>query len=231
MNTVARSVTASTARARAYCATLPPSEIRWQGQYHLHTAGEIAESTESLPPELTRVEVKVDLDALSPLARELAESAPDATNRRRANDYTMTFSRSTADVQGYGDDQRRVYGDGGNYKTAFHFPYILDNETGEQYYERCARLVELYRVLIDGMGMSARAVRSIASKVERYQREWTIDEVVESLRKPGRPVGSGDNRVITKRLKLTPEEDADLQRRVEESGDTWSQYVRRQLFK
>ncbi len=43
----------------------------------------------------------------------------------------------------------------------------------------------------------------------------------------GRPFAS---RIITKRLKLTPEEDADLQRRVDESGDTWSQYVRRRLF-
>ena len=54
---------------------------------------------------------------------------------------------------------------------------------------------------------------------------------IEEPRRAGRPVGSGDGRTITKRLRLTPEEDADLQRRVEESGDSWSQYVRRQLFK
>lgn len=49
-----------------------------------------------------------------------------------------------------------------------------------------------------------------------------------SGRSRGRPFA---NRVIVKRLKLTPEEAADLQRRVEESGDNWSQYVRSKLFK
>ena len=44
----------------------------------------------------------------------------------------------------------------------------------------------------------------------------------------GRPFA---NRIITKRVKLTPQEAAELDKRVSESGDTWSQYVRSQLFK
>lgn len=48
--------------------------------------------------------------------------------------------------------------------------------------------------------------------------------------KKGRPFGSGDNRVVTKRLRLTPEENETLNQRVEESKTSWSQYVRGRLF-
>lgn len=45
----------------------------------------------------------------------------------------------------------------------------------------------------------------------------------------GRPVGSGDGRTITKRVRLTATEDAELDKQVTESGLTWSQYVRGKL--
>lgn len=39
-----------------------------------------------------------------------------------------------------------------------------------------------------------------------------------------------DYRTVTKRLRLTPAEAAELDRRAKQSGDTWSQYVRRRLL-
>ena len=39
-----------------------------------------------------------------------------------------------------------------------------------------------------------------------------------------------DYRTVTKRLRLTPAEAAELDKRARESGDTWSQYVRRRLL-
>lgn len=47
------------------------------------------------------------------------------------------------------------------------------------------------------------------------------------IRSVGRP---NENRVVTKRLKLTPEEDEELNRKVEGSGLTWSQYVRNRVL-
>ena len=46
----------------------------------------------------------------------------------------------------------------------------------------------------------------------------------------GRPVGSGDDRVITKRLRLTPAENIALDQLVADSGMTFSQYARNKLF-
>ncbi len=47
---------------------------------------------------------------------------------------------------------------------------------------------------------------------------------------PGRPVGSGEGRTVTFRLKLTPEERRRLDEMAQESGETPSQLVRRNVF-
>lgn len=50
-------------------------------------------------------------------------------------------------------------------------------------------------------------------------------------RSPGRPFGSGEGRVVTFRLMLTPEERKQLNDLAEAQGQTPSQYVRDRIFK
>jgi hypothetical protein len=65
---------------------------------------------------------------------------------------------------------------------------------------------------------------------KRLFGEIMID--LDSIEKPGpgRPVGTGDNRVITFRLKLTLEERAKLDELAEAAGQTPSQLVRDRIF-
>ncbi len=56
------------------------------------------------------------------------------------------------------------------------------------------------------------------------------DFTLRITRDPGRPLGSGEGRTITFRLKLTPEERERLDRLAEGAGCTPSQYVRSAVF-
>jgi len=63
--------------------------------------------------------------------------------------------------------------------------------------------------------------------------EEIINQIIQAVENPapaGRPAGSGEDRCVTFRLMLTPEERVELNRLAEESGMTASQYVRSKIF-
>lgn len=88
--------------------------------------------------------------------------------------------------------------------------------------ERCQSSID--GRLVDGIALIKKDGRPI-SRFDVVVDAPGFERIVETS--VGRPFG---NRTVVKRLKLTPEEAADLQRRVDESGDSWSQYVRSKLF-
>jgi hypothetical protein len=102
------------------------------------------------------VDEEVYLDNLTPQAQELAQIA-HPRNHSRSNDYTIVCTQP--------------------YSTIFHWPVLRDDETGNEYYERCALLVQLGRGLIDS-GVSLSRTRTIMSHAENWTRPWTVEEVI-----------------------------------------------------
>ncbi len=227
---VTRHITTTAERAREFCATLPPKTVRWRAVSSRRgiTADDIVRSEGPLDATVRYVDEEIDLDVLSPLARELAENG-HPRNVHRSEDYIIRFARSRADVEEWDENQRRVYGGTEPYTTAFHWPAMSNDETGEQYYERCARIVELSRELIDGRHLSLESVRGIIAAVERWTNEWDIQRVLDWMSRIGRPT-IADPRAVTFRLRLTPDERDRLNKLAEESGQTPSQFVRDRVF-
>ena len=110
-----------------------------------------------------------------------------------------SWVKTTDDLEKHLNDMRIGYGDDFVDKPVtinWTWDELGDNESPEEYFERHA-----LQIIHNG---------------------GNIESVRPLHRRPGRPFGSGDGRIITKRVKLTPEENDTLNKRVEASGLTWS---------
>jgi hypothetical protein len=190
MNTVTRHPLASSERARAFCATLPRSAVRyretWSGGQDIEiTAGDVADTEGSVEPSARYIDIAVDLDCLSPLARQMAEHTPWPLNRIRNADFLLDTGKTEFEVRCLTDQQREVYaGTGqGPFRVAFHWPVINDAETGEQYYERCAKCAA-YCLALMQTGFGAWKSLNLAGKVAQFSRPWSIDEEVAYQLRP-----------------------------------------------
>lgn len=183
MRTVIRHITCSSDRAKRFCATLPPESIRWeQPVCHGHpipmTAGYIASQDGYIDAELRYIDEPIDLDSLSELAQDMARHDP----RNHVHDeYRIVVTRSVADISGWDKTTRLSEHSDAPYTTNFHWPCLRDGESGNEYYERCAKLVTLYRALLDG-GIPLARVRLIAAQAEQWKRPWTVDGVLTAER-------------------------------------------------
>lgn len=179
MSLAIRKIQCSVARFLAYAKTQPPTAYApyGRGQY---TFGQLL-LAHSIPQELKVVPVTVDADRLSNTAKALAMFTLTPLNRHADSIYTFevpvrreqVLCPSPAEIEKNG---KEFYA--WNYRAALKWPSIQDEETGEAYYERCAKLVLLTSSLFHA-GLSEERVNQVISTVTRWDRPWEVQAVLQ----------------------------------------------------
>jgi hypothetical protein len=194
MTIVTRHILASSERCREFCATIPPSTVRYRETWGVHdriiTAGDIVASQGPVEPSARYIDVEVDLDALSPAARRMAEHTPAPLNRLHP-DFWLETGLTNADAGRWTPRQREVYADQATqpHRVKFPWPTINNEEAGEAYYERCAKMARYFEALCKG-GIAVDQALLFMSHAARYAKSWDIDqEVAYQLRPPCRCPG------------------------------------------
>ena len=182
---VNRRIKCSSKRAAEDAKNQDPEKIYFQGHngfcYATVRAKDIVRNEGfALNSEVRVTYIDVDLDRLSPLAREIAESSMTCTNVHRENDYVYDTGVRNHDVNPPSEGQENAFGSkyfDAPYKTALHWPMIQDGESGESYFEKCAILVELSREML---ARSFNLIR-VANYVNRVSNYRTINYSVEEM--------------------------------------------------
>lgn len=146
----------------------------------------------TLPAAWRRIKVEVHASHLSQAAREILLAVPEPDSRQRSCDYPFETGLTLAQVFHPDAGSQAVWGQGfwsQPFRWTLHWPTLLDQESGEAYYERCARLVELTRSLFL-RGVPAGQIAGLVGTAERLAGDWEVRRVTAQLveRQQKRPI-------------------------------------------
>lgn len=202
---IIRSVQCSSKQAREWAATQPPERLMFRGYWMAYayveiTCAEVAASEGTLLSDYRWCEIEIDWESLS----ERAKAVPIVKtflNSQEASRFQFSLGKSRREIKKPTEGQVRMYGDAywdEKFHVTFHWPCLHDGESGNQYLERCAKLLTLWGALT-GLGHSLDQTVVMAFRAERVKGDWKMDRVLDWLQgigldgKPPVSIAPADN--------------------------------------
>ncbi len=184
---VTRRIQCSTARLFKWAETRPHGEFVTGANGRLDMKSLLKLSSDRVHADCKVVDVEVETDTLSHLARELAMHTTMPLNRHRTAHYSFEVPAKRSEVEDISRDVIRTFGSeyfDRPHRVLFKWPCLQDEETGNQYYERCANLIWLTNALYSHK-LKKSQVEMIVDNASRLDEEWSTAGILDDLHKQG----------------------------------------------